>query len=122
MSSDTTTTVTQRSGRTCIAPATRVSAMMIASGAKRSARSQLAADGVARHPGQLDVEQDEVERLGERAVAPARAVRLHRDRVPIGLERVDEELDVHAVVVDEQDAHALTPASPRDFCFASSGL
>src|SRR5438309_1151026 len=69
------------------------------------ARTQGPAELVAIQTGHLDIEDDEVEYVLERAVEATTAIAGHAHGVPVTLEHVAEELEVHRVVVDDEDSH-----------------
>ena len=61
----------------------------------------------------MNVEQDEVERLGECARFASRSVALD-EHVVVGFERGLEQLDVHRVVFNDQNAQALSSSTRTD--------
>src|SRR5207245_6100217 len=68
-----------------------------------TAFAQRPADGVAVQAGHLDVEDHQIESPAERAIETGHAVAGDAHLVPVALEDVTEELDVHRVVVDDED-------------------
>ena len=73
---------------------------------------ELPADLVATQPGELDVEDDEVERAAKRRRPARRTVVLDGDLVPFPGEHRDEQADVQRVVLDEQNAHQAGRPAP----------